>query len=143
MAPVRAADRDTDDLQAFIAAAKVAVAEGAPVTIAAGDHETVCPPADVDALLGLLGVIADGRRYEFTALPDELSTGQAADLLGVSRPTVVALVDSGALPATRVGTHRRLATADVLAYRSRRQVTRGEALDALAVASEELGLYDA
>lgn len=94
------------------------------------------------AVLGLMRVLGEGNVVNVEALPDVLTTGQAADLLGVSRPTVVALIESGKLPATRTGTHRRLQLSDVLTHRERQAVTRREALRELTQVSEELGLYD-
>lgn len=94
------------------------------------------------AVLGLLRAVGEGTAVNVEALPDVLTTGQAADLLGVSRPTVVALIESGKLPATRTGIHRRLRLSDVLALRERQGITRREALRDLTQVSEELGLYD-
>lgn len=85
---------------------------------------------------------AAGISVEFEALPPELTTGQAADLLGVSRPTVVDLADKGALPSKRIGTHRRLPTAEVLAYRERRHRERRGAVDEITQLSQDLGQYD-
>jgi excisionase family DNA binding protein len=94
------------------------------------------------AVLGLLRAFGEGTAVNVEALPEVLTTGQAADLLGVSRPTVVALIESGKLPATRTGTHRRLQLSDVLALRERQVATRREALRELTQVSGELGLYD-
>jgi excisionase family DNA binding protein len=114
-----------------------------------------------------LALVVDGQRYELEgelgqlvvemirlvsrsaglidmqAMPLEITTGQAADLLGVSRPTVVQLIESGKLPATRVGSRRRLRTVDVLRHRdSRTSKVNRRALEELTAYSEELGLYD-
>ena len=63
----------------------------------------------------------------------KLTTQQAADLLGVSRPTVVRLITDGTLPAERIGNRHRLLLDDVLAYREERRNRQYEALAATAV----------
>jgi excisionase family DNA binding protein len=93
------------------------------------------------AVVGLLRALVSGGTVEVQTLPAMLTTGQAADLLGVSRPTVVALVQDGRLPATLVGTHRRLRLSDVLAYREQQSTARRRALQEITHISEELGLY--
>jgi excisionase family DNA binding protein len=63
----------------------------------------------------------------------KLTTQQAADLLGVSRPTVVRLITDGTLSAERIGNRHRLLLDDVLAYREQRRNRQYEALAATAV----------
>lgn len=60
-----------------------------------------------------------------------LTTQQAADLLGISRPTLVALVESGAIPFERQSSHRKLLLSDVLEYREKRKAAQYEALGAI------------
>jgi excisionase family DNA binding protein len=135
-------DAPSADPVAFAAAARKALAGGDHLRLQAGDAAFDVDPDLATGILALLEGVGAGLPVDIAALPDELTTGQAADLLGVSRPTVVSLVDRGALAAARVGTHRRIRTVDVLAYRDRARQDRSAALDELAAVSDELGLYD-
>lgn len=100
------------------------------------------PQSVAEALTEVLEAAADGERALVLRAPQDMTTEQAAAVLGVSRPTVVRLIDAGKLPARMVGTHRRLDLGDVLAYRALSTRRRGDALDEMARQAEDLGLYD-
>lgn len=100
------------------------------------------PAPVVEALAEILEAAADGEQALVLRSPEDLTTEQAAAVLGVSRPTVVRLVESGKIPARMVGTHRRLSLGDVLAYREASAKRRTEALDDMTREAEELALYD-
>ncbi len=88
----------------------------------------------------LLGQLAAGKAVQVVTLDPEISTQQAADLLNVSRPYLVKLVEQGTLPHRKVGPRRRLYLEDVLAYRARLIAQRQAALQALADDLQEMGL---
>jgi|SRR6266851_688416 excisionase family DNA binding protein len=102
------------------------------------DDALVVPRAAAVMLAQVLGFLAKGQGVQI--MPDNamLTTQQAADLLNVSRPYLIGLLEAGAIPYEMVGTHRRIAFADLLEYKRRDNQHRRHVLDQMAELSEEL-----
>lgn len=83
-----------------------------------------------------------GRGVSILPVGLELTTQQAADLVNVSRPFLIRLLEAGQIPCHRVGTHRRIRLDDVLAYRRRRSQERRAMLADMAAETQELGIDD-
>jgi conjugative relaxase-like TrwC/TraI family protein/excisionase family DNA binding protein len=113
--------------------------EQSSVSVRVGEEMVVLPDDASRAVRSLLRDLATGVPVHVIPADAELTTQQAADLLGLSRTYVVRLVDQGSLSAHLAGTHRRLLASDVMAYRDRR-ATKLAALGELTEAEEELGL---
>jgi excisionase family DNA binding protein len=98
------------------------------------------PPVVARLLMDILKETAAGHAVTLVPLEPEITTQQAAELLNVSRPYVVGLIDKGTLPARMVGNHRRLQLQDVLAYKADSRARRRQTLRELAALDQELGL---
>jgi excisionase family DNA binding protein len=86
--------------------------------------------------------LAHGRAVSVVPLDKELTTQEAADILNVSRPYLVKLLEQGEIPFIKVGTHRRVRFSDLMEYKKRRDDERKPGLAELTQLSQELGLYD-
>jgi len=130
-----------DDLRAQ-AADLVQRAQGPGVrglALVDGHDEGVTLDPDLNTfLLQVLMGLARGD-VSVTTLPEELTTTVAAELIGVSRPTLMKMVRDGMLPSRMAGSHTRLRTSDVLALRKTRARERREAFEALLRFDEEFG----
>ncbi|RZQ60680.1 helix-turn-helix domain-containing protein [Amycolatopsis suaedae] len=89
------------------------------------------------ALRQVVEAMREGLAVSVSPHTRSLSTQQAAELLGVSRPTVVRLLDDQEIPYERVGTHRRILLQDLLDYRRRRRAEQYAALEATALDEDE------
>lgn len=85
------------------------------------------PARAMQLLLQALELTAQGHGVRLLAQHAEMSTGEAADALGISRPHLVLLLERGEIPFHRVGSHRRVRYGDVLAYRARLDAQRQQA----------------
>jgi excisionase family DNA binding protein len=99
-----------------------------------------------DELYGVLRdvvlALSEGLAISIAPHNTMLTTQEAADLLNVSRPTLVRLLTDGEIPHTLRGRHRRVMLRDVLDYQERTRQERQQVLDQMAVEAEEDGLYD-
>ncbi|ACU34046.1 helix-turn-helix domain-containing protein [Actinosynnema mirum] len=89
-------------------------------------------PAELSGLIAkLVHAVARGQAVTVTTMPEELTTTAAAQLLGISRPTLMRKVNAGEIPSRKVGAHTRLRTEDVLRERRERRQRQLAALDEL------------
>ncbi|GAB3597234.1 helix-turn-helix domain-containing protein [Microbacterium tumbae] len=88
------------------------------------------------ALRKVVDAMRSGLAVSVVPQTTRLTTQQAADLLNVSRPTVVKLLDDGQVPFERAGTHRRVLLADLLDYRERKRASQ---YDMLAATRDAVG----
>jgi excisionase family DNA binding protein len=105
-------------------------------------HNIEIPSDLVEALLLIVHQLQIGNGVSIAALRAEVTTAEAADLLNVSRPFVIKLLESGAMPFRKVGTHRRVRLFDVLEYRDRQDAVANAALNDMVRQAERHGLYD-
>lgn len=93
-----------------------------------GDHVEL-PPEVYRVLRQVVEAMRASLAVTVIPQAQTLTTQQAADLLGVSRPTVIKLLDEGKVPFERVGTHRRVLLRDLLEYREVRRAEQHAALE--------------
>ena len=108
--------------------------EGAP-----GDV-VILPAVAMRLLAALLAELAKGNGVTLIPLNAVMTTQEAADLLNVSRPFLVGLLEDGKLPHHKVGAHRRVMLADLMTFKRRQDAESETALRELAALSQEMQL---
>ncbi|GAB3741992.1 helix-turn-helix domain-containing protein [Nocardiopsis nanhaiensis] len=93
-------------------------------------------------LRDVVAALSQGLAISIAPHNTMLTTQEAADLLSISRPTLVRLLSEGEIPFSMRGRHRRVLLRDVLDYQERTRQEREQVLDQMAVDAEETGLYD-
>ena len=100
------------------------------------------PPSALRILARAIRDLSQGRSVTVVHCESDLTTGQAAAFLNVSRPHLIKLVDEGKVPYHMVGKHRRIRVGDLVQFKQGRDEERRRALAQLRRVSERLGLYD-
>jgi excisionase family DNA binding protein len=131
------------DFVAELARRGVAIPEPKPALVGADGRRLEVPGPVFDALVHVATAMAHGQGV--TVIPQNalLTTQEAAELLGISRPTLVRLVEDGEIPYEQRGRHRRIMLADLLAYQASMRRERREAVDRMAREGQAAGVYEA
>jgi len=102
---------------------------------------TVKIPASAARLLvQILDEMSRGNAVKIVPIHAELTTQEAADLLNVSRPTLIQMLEQGQIPFRKVGTHRRILFAKAIEYKRKLEADRNAALAELVAYDQEIGL---
>jgi excisionase family DNA binding protein len=111
--------------------------------IVGSDGEEIPLPESLSALLGqIVSQLTHGNAVRVASIHEELTTQEAADILNVSRPYLIKLLEEGTIPFVKTGTHRRIRFNDLMEYKRYRDVERTRAINEIAQISQDAGLYD-
>ena len=140
--PVPAEQASVLDLVAALRTRGRDVATAQPRLVLGDGREVTLPDPIVEVLAQVAEALQAGLAVTVAPQHLSLSTQEAADLLGISRMTVVRLLECGQIPFDRPGRHRRIRMTDLLEYRQRQRRHAEQALADMVADTERLGLYD-
>lgn len=132
---------ESDALQMQKLSAMLAASGGSASLAGPGDQQLTLPASLYRALKNLVDDLSQGKPVCLVREEEELTTQAAADFLNVSRPYFIKLIESGAIPYTKTGTHRRILLRDVHAYKKVRDAERRAILDRMVTEALEDGSY--
>jgi excisionase family DNA binding protein len=132
-----------EDLDVLLDLARFLEHHAEPALLLGPDGEQAPLPEEVyRVLVQVVDAMREGKAITVIPQSQRLTTQEAADYLGVSRPTLVKLLESGKIPYEQPGRHRRVFFADLLLYSKMRHAERRGALDRMTRDASEAGLYD-
>ncbi len=119
--------------------------KGAPMQLQILDDDSPgstlkLPASAVGLLVRILEEMARGNAVTLIPVHAELTTQEAADMLNISRPSLIQLLDEGKIEFRRVGTHRRVRFEALMNYKRRADAERLAVLEELAAYDQELGI---
>jgi len=100
-------------------------------------HSVELPTTALRLLVEILAELAAGNAVQVVPVHAELTTQEAADMLNVSRPHLIKLLESGELPFHKTGKHRRVRFADLMAYKTQRSLDSEQAMAELAEQAQQ------
>lgn len=130
------------DAEALAALEAMLQAAQEPLHLVAGGSDIPLPDELQSVLVNVVSAMRRGQAVTLAPHAMRLTTQQAADLLGVSRPTLIKLLEEGRIPYETPNRHRRIRLVDLLAYQAARRQERREALRDLSREAQDAGTYD-
>ena len=130
------------DLEALTAMEELLGSGGSFDLVAESGKQVRLPGELVTMLTTVVSAMRRGQAVTVAPLAMRLTTQQAADLLGISRPTLVKLLESNRIPYETPNRHRRIRLVDLLTYQAAREAEQQDALRQLSQDSQDMGLYD-
>lgn len=119
-----------------------AIRKGKAKLVGPDGEARVLPTSLYSFLVELIGLLNEGKCVSIIQTQAQLTTVEAASILGVSRQFLVNLLDRGDIPHHLVGTHRRIYAHDLMSYKAKRDQRRRSKLSELVRAEVAEGLYD-
>src|SRR5262249_18148233 len=116
--------------------------DGVPALVSASGERLTLPHTVYEALRRIIELMAEGKAVTLVPENQVVTTQRAADLLGMSRPFFIKLLETGAMAHHRVGNQRRVYLRDVLQYAHKREQERQAALNRLSRHAFDTGLYE-
>ena len=107
-----------------------------------GDKAVELTPGMADVLVRVAQAMQQGLAVTVAPQTTRLTTQEAADMLGISRSTLVRMLEAGEIPFERIRRHRRLYLSDVLEYQKRQRRASDEALSDMVADAQAMGAYD-
>jgi excisionase family DNA binding protein len=108
----------------------------------ASGEEMLLPSEVYDVLFKVVTAMSKGQAISVVPKSQRLTTREAADFLGISRPTLVKILENGEIPFEQPSRHRRVLLSDLVAFKQRRRRSRRTTLAEMTRNAAEQGLYD-
>jgi excisionase family DNA binding protein len=135
---IQAEEDDKDLLDAL----SEALSERGPAILMSAEHRLEIPESLFDVIHQAVKILRTGAAVSIVPYDTVLTSQQAADYLGVSRPYLISILDNEGVEYSYVGTHRRISLNEIEKYRVRRDAERRNILDSMTREAYEMGLYD-